>query len=110
MKMRQRLKMTQYVVTSNDTKNEILYVVSVKSHGALHDALRKVADLMGMSLVAVGKKGVNGLTRNYLCSMDLTADQVLERISQNPLGEAGRGVYQVEVKELKENVNLACEE
>ena len=107
-----RLKMKQYVVQGNDSKDEIRYVVSVKSHAALYDALRKVADLEGMSLVDCPSRDANGdvidgSNRNYLCSMDLTADQVRERISQNPLGEAGRGVYQVEVKKLEENKNLA---
>ena len=94
--------MKQYIVQGNDSKDEILYVV--KSKGA-NDAFQKVADLMGCHLVTLGVE--RGQPRHFLCCMDLTADQVGDRIDMNALGEHGRGVYEVTVRELVENVNLA---
>jgi hypothetical protein len=100
--------MRQYIVTGSDSKDEILYVVKSNGVVALYDAFRKVADIMGLhNVVSVAGPKRDGDTRWFLCSMDLSADDVREQIEKNALGEAGRGVYEVEVKELVENVNLA---
>ena len=100
-------KMKQYVVTGNDSKDEILYVVKSNGPVAIHDAIQKVADIMGLQQLCIAGPKRDGDARIFLCSVPRTADQLREQIEQNPLGEAGRGVYEVSVRELKENVNLA---
>lgn len=102
--------MKQYIVDGSDGKDNLLYVVKSDN---VNNALRKVGNLANMSFVTVKSSSLSfgvgryGEYRYFLCSMDLTAAEICERINNNPMGEAGRGVYEVDCEQLKLNVNLA---
>ena len=89
--------MKQFIVQGNDGKDNLLYVVRAEGRDA---AIEAVGELAGMSKVTVK-------SRQFLCCMNLTADEVRLLMEANALGEAGRGVYEVTAKEVREGVNLA---
>ena len=95
--------MKQYIIEGTDGHDDMLYVV--RAMGA-NGALKLVAGLSQTSPVRVKVSG-RPQTRVFLCHKGLTSQQFQEQIEANPLGEAGRGCYEVSCKELVENVNLA---
>ena len=97
------MDMRQFIVEGTDQNDNLLYVVRAKT---ANEALTVVGGLTQMKLVKPNIYN-HPVPRVFLCKEGLTPDALRERIQANPLGEAGRGCYEVHCRELKENVNLA---